>query len=158
MEPLEQRGSLQDLSSRTSGRDRHYIVHFILQEFNQVTRELWADLKATRWKVLALWVILPTWFGSLVFALVWMPLLAIFGGYSDSACRPDGSFSLFRKDYSFWWPSGFFQVTLPVGSYTFAQAKLIDVTWDLVSYSEVPLASHTLYFRTLLFSFGSKLG
>ncbi|KAI0814071.1 hypothetical protein GGR55DRAFT_633933 [Xylaria sp. FL0064] len=34
--------------------------------------------------------------------------------------------------YSYWDISGFFQVTLPLGSFTFTQAKVIDIVWDIV--------------------------
>lgn len=48
-------------------------------------------------------------------------------------CLPDGSFSLSPSLYDVWRPSGFFQITLGSGDFTFGMAKFIDITFDIVS-------------------------
>ena len=57
-----------------------------------------------------------------------------------SACVADGSFSLDPPSYSLWASSGFFQITLAFGTFSFTSAKVVDVVWDVVS------ASHDLAF------------
>ncbi|KAF6794932.1 hypothetical protein CSOJ01_13603 [Colletotrichum sojae] len=91
------------------------------------------DLKAFRWVAFLGWLFLLGWIAGLVFLLV---MLAInptsFSVSKKSACQPDGSFNLFMKGYNMWDISGFFQITVAWGTLTFANAKLIDVVWDVV--------------------------
>lgn len=72
------------------------------------------------------------WF-SLLLALV--IFLACWSSISSaqSSCKPDGSFSPFIDDYRWWSGRGFFQITIWVGSFTFTEAKVIDIFWDIVS-------------------------
>jgi hypothetical protein len=50
-----------------------------------------------------------------------------------SPCLPDGSFSMKPYLYNPWAISGAFEITLAFGTLSFANAKLIDVIWDVVS-------------------------
>jgi hypothetical protein len=70
-------------------------------------------------------------FGSFIFVPVLVSRYTSFRRV-DSACQLDGSFSLYH-DVGYWEISGFFQITLPFGSLTFTQAKVIDIVWDVVS-------------------------
>jgi hypothetical protein len=54
---------------------------------------------------------------------------------NSRASQPDGSFRILPENYSYWSQSGFFQITLGYGTFSFAQAKLVDVSWDVVSSS-----------------------
>lgn len=47
------------------------------------------------------------------------------------SCHPDGIFR-YSQRYSPWAISGLFQITFGFGSMSFSEAKLIDVTWDLL--------------------------
>lgn len=46
-------------------------------------------------------------------------------------CHPDGSFG-YMGDYNRWGIFGFFQITIRSGYLSFTQAKVIDITWDVV--------------------------
>ncbi|KAF2730980.1 hypothetical protein EJ04DRAFT_584472 [Polyplosphaeria fusca] len=50
----------------------------------------------------------------------------------DSACTPDGDFTLYPDRYSYWSSSSFFQITYGSGPLTFAEAKAIDIIWDVL--------------------------
>ncbi|KAH7142700.1 hypothetical protein B0J13DRAFT_503038 [Dactylonectria estremocensis] len=93
-------------------------------------REAWADLRAAKWGRGALWFLLLLWTLTLVCVVITIPIISSLAVVDVSACRPDGSFSPYTG-YSFWDFSGFFQITLPFGSLTFTQAKVIDIVWDL---------------------------
>ncbi|KAI1173350.1 hypothetical protein F4777DRAFT_558166 [Nemania sp. FL0916] len=78
----------------------------------------------SRWPFL----FLALWSVGLAYALVRLGSSIGPGRY---ACRPDGTFSPFWG-YSFWDSSGFFQITLAFGNFTFSEAKILDVAWDIV--------------------------
>ena len=71
------------------------------------------------------------WVGGMVSGLC---LLGI-STYSirDDACSPDGEFTLWPGDFNYWHSSNFFQINFGFGKLTFAQAKAVDVVWDVVS-------------------------
>lgn len=46
---------------------------------------------------------------------------------------PDDSFSINPASYNVWKTSGYFQITLGTGHLSFAVAKFIDVSFDIVS-------------------------
>jgi hypothetical protein len=66
-------------------------------------------------------------------------LLILTASYENTGiCDASGNFNLawFDSTYStpsFWSPSRAFQITLGFGAMSFANAKLIDVAWDIVS-------------------------
>ena len=88
-------------------------------------RDVWDDLRSVKW----------TRVGGVagsVLALVWiLNLMFGFPTNSDSVCKPDGSFSLIAG-YDLMTPSSFFKITLAFGSFTFTEAKIIDIAWDIV--------------------------
>ncbi|KAH6637844.1 hypothetical protein C7974DRAFT_450972 [Boeremia exigua] len=59
-----------------------------------------------------------------------IPLFATFSS-PDTACLPENSFRLHPDTYNGLSSSGFFQITLSSGKLTFAQAKAIDILWDV---------------------------
>ncbi|KAI0857336.1 hypothetical protein F4860DRAFT_517918 [Xylaria cubensis] len=77
----------------------------------------------TRWPLF----FLILWFAGLFTILVILGLLSP----PSAACRPDDTFSIY-KDYSYWDSSGFFQITIAFGSFTFTEVKIIDIAWDVV--------------------------
>ncbi|KAK4168334.1 hypothetical protein QBC43DRAFT_360203 [Cladorrhinum sp. PSN259] len=79
----------------------------------------------------AKWIFLYIWVTALVTLIV---LLSKFGSVSmpHTACRPDRTFSLYKENFSRWPRSTFFEVTVAGGSFSFTQAKMIDITWDLI--------------------------
>ncbi|KAI1737957.1 hypothetical protein F4680DRAFT_426655 [Xylaria scruposa] len=89
-------------------------------------KEAWQDARAdvtTRWPLF----FLVLWFAALFMILVIIAIL-----YPPSAaCRPDGTFSVY-EGYQYWDSSGFFQITLTFGDFTFTQVKVIDIAWDVV--------------------------
>ena len=107
-----------------------YSARFPLTAF----KDLKQDLKSTRWLRGLGWSAGVIWFFGLVVSAVLMGIVALFRA-SDTACQPDGSFRLLPDTYSMWSSTGFFQITLGGGKLTFAQAKVLDIVWDIVSRS-----------------------
>ncbi|XXG98960.1 hypothetical protein Hte_005293 [Hypoxylon texense] len=50
----------------------------------------------------------------------------------SSACRSDGSFNPFLYEYSVWTASGFFEINIGFGNYSFSEVKVIDIFWDIL--------------------------
>jgi hypothetical protein len=104
-------------------------VHSVHAAFQDLAR----DLKATRWVRGFGWLGGVVWFLGLVGSLVVIVTGALTFFRSDGiACQADGTFRLDPRTYSMWSSSGFFQITLGGGTLTFAQAKAIDIIWDVV--------------------------
>ena len=96
--------------------------------------DLKRDLKSTRWLRGLGWFFGIIWVFGLAGTLVLVAVGAVYLFRSDlEACQADGSFRLDPRTYSMWSSSGFFQITLGGGNLTFAEAKAIDVIWDVVS-------------------------
>ncbi|KAK4220626.1 hypothetical protein QBC38DRAFT_176088 [Podospora fimiseda] len=90
-----------------------------------------ANINRPSWQFVTQCAICFLW-TSCIFSLV--TFLIIWGCFPgpSAACRPDNTFSPFADSYNWWSPNGFFEVTLKGGSLTFGQAKLVDVSWDLI--------------------------
>jgi hypothetical protein len=77
------------------------------------------------------------------------PILVLFAKPTDNAgyafCDSEGNFYL-NSGPSFWAPSQAFEITLAFGSFSFSNAKLIDVMWDVVihSYQELGITKLTI--------------
>lgn len=108
-----------------------------LHHIQKVTRNAWQDLKhdlkSTRWLRGWGWTAGIIWFLGLIVSLIFVILIPYFNA-DDNACQPDGGFRLHPETYSTWSSTGFFQITLGGGSLTFAQAKVVDIMWDIVSW------------------------
>lgn len=85
-----------------------------------------------KWTQLGFWILAGIWF-FVLFTLV--ILLGVWGGLpaTGAACKPDGTFSPFSDDYTWWSRASFFEVTLKARPMSFAEVKAIDLAWDLVS-------------------------
>lgn len=94
--------------------------------------QAWNDVRM-RWRRGLLWILYLGIIIGLAISLMFTILSSKTTLYFLGACLPDGRFSLDPDAYDYWKPSGFFQVTLGFGTLTFAQAKIIDVVWDVVS-------------------------
>ena len=49
----------------------------------------------------------------------------------SEVCQPDSGFYIGFDEYDIWNVSGFFQITLGFGKFSFSTAKIIDVGWDV---------------------------
>ncbi|KAK4168335.1 hypothetical protein QBC43DRAFT_296978 [Cladorrhinum sp. PSN259] len=83
------------------------------------------------WKRIGLSLLSFTWFSFVLGLNIFLIIWGVFPS-PPSACKPDNSFSPFADDYTWWSEGSFFEITLKGGSLTFAQAKVIDICWDLM--------------------------
>lgn len=96
--------------------------------------EIRSDFSAVKWNRTGFWLlILSCLVGPLVSTII-LIYLGVTGYQNKQACTPDGKFRLIPLAYTYWGTSGFFQITLRHGDLTFAQAKAIDIVWDVVSH------------------------
>lgn len=87
-----------------------------------------------QWRRLGKWTLFYVWLSILVYAIFTLTILSAWRILSQvGACQPDGKFSAFSDTYNWWSGAGFFQITLAFGKLSFAQAKVVDVIWDMVS-------------------------
>lgn len=89
------------------------------------------DLKSTQWLRGFGWTLGVFWLFGLIVSAIMVGMMSAFTT-TDSACLPDSSFSLRPDTFSMWSSTGFFQITLGGGNLSFAQAKLVDIVWDIV--------------------------
>jgi hypothetical protein len=113
---------------------------FILQPLKTAFQELRDDFRSTRWVRRFGWFsFFVFWCGGLIAAITSIPLSPSYNFIwwpsenTISPCLPNGSFSMEPYLYNPWAISGAFEITLAFGNLTFANAKLIDVIWDVVS-------------------------
>jgi hypothetical protein len=115
------------------------------QQFNRASlwknayRDLCHDLKNARWLRGLGWFSGVIWCFGLVATSIYIGVATL--NITGEACLPDGSFRLRPDQYSFWSSSGYFQITLGGGRLSFTQAKVIDITWDIVSYLTLSFCS-----------------
>lgn len=110
-----------------------------IQNYLGRTKVAWCnlclDLKETRWVRGVGWFLFLCWIAGLVAILFLSKLLDLISGLENSPCQPDNTFSMTPQNYNIWTPSNVFEVTLGMGELSFATAKLIDVIWDGVRFS-----------------------
>lgn len=96
----------------------------------EAARQAWRDLRLARWANFGLWAL---YWSSLaaIFTAILMLSTPLYSAYMfrDTLCRPDGSIG---GEYNFWDFSGFFDISLAAGSFTFTNVKMIDIAWQLV--------------------------
>ncbi|KAJ3525686.1 hypothetical protein NM208_g11532 [Fusarium decemcellulare] len=105
----------------------------ISQSCKRAFQEAWHDLRSVKWHSQGLGCIAFVFIPGLVVMIISLSLLS--GGVigiDDNACLPDEKFSAVRKRFDWWAPKGFFLITIRMGEFDFAAAKLIDVAWDLI--------------------------
>jgi len=103
-------------------------------------RDTCSDVKNLPWKSLILptltHILLCFILSGLIILLCRLPLLPGLI-YSSDTCKPDGTFELSFNRYSLWKRDAVFAINLNFGSYSFNDAKLIDVCWDVVGLEQV---------------------
>ncbi|USP80363.1 hypothetical protein yc1106_07637 [Curvularia clavata] len=88
------------------------------------------DLKSTRWLRGFGWTLGVFWLFGLIVSAIIVGMMSMFIT-TNSACLPDGTFRLRPDTFSMWSSTGFFQITLGGGNLSFAQAKVVDIVWDI---------------------------
>lgn len=102
-----------------------------IRVWQNACQELKDDLKNTRWLRGFGWWVVFIWHAGLVVSAIYIGIATITP--KDTAYQPDGYFTLRPDGYGVWSSSGFFQITLGDGHFTFVEAKVIDIVWDIVS-------------------------
>lgn len=113
---------------------------FILQPLKTAFQELRDDFRSTRCvRGFGWFSFFVFWCGGLITAIAFLTpgYLSYYylrpNNIKISPCLPDGSFGMNPNLYDLWAISGAFEITLAFGNLSFANAKLIDVIWDVVS-------------------------
>lgn len=70
--------------------------------------------------------------GVIVLVVLMSVAPALFFHNMNSACNPNGEFSLSIDQYTPWQGSGIFAINMRFGSLDFWQAKFVDISWDVV--------------------------
>jgi hypothetical protein len=99
--------------------------------FKGAFHDLKRDIKSTQWLRGLGWYTGVIWTFALIAGLIAICVLPRFGN-NDNACPPDRVFRHHPEKYSVWSSTAFFQITLGGGKLSFAQAKVIDVVWDII--------------------------
>lgn len=141
-----------DLQSPTIQRERattgstiHPKTSRFLALWREGHRQAAKDFRA-RWQRCGMWCLVIIWFLVLILSLIALILINTdFTG--ANACLPDGSFSVEPSTYRYSSRSGFFEITLAFGTMTFTQAKVLDVSWDIVSHPRLLKRHGASYFR-----------
>lgn len=102
--------------------------------WNESYRGLIKDLKATEWLRELGWLMGVVWVSFLLASICIISLISF--SSTANACQADDRFRLRPNDFSLWSSTGFFQITLGGGHLTFTKAKVIDISWDIVSGQE----------------------
>ncbi|CAI6257424.1 unnamed protein product [Periconia digitata] len=84
------------------------------------------------WKQWGLRISATFWIASLLGTWIFLIVYSVSPWDGESACVLDGVFTLYPNSNSYWSTAGFFQITLSFSKLTFAQAKVVDVAWDLI--------------------------
>ncbi|KZL67867.1 hypothetical protein CI238_12980 [Colletotrichum incanum] len=100
------------------------------REWEKASSAALRDAKDTHWFATLACLLALGWIAALIFLLYYLGATSLRG--ESDACQPDGSFDVFKSDYTLWSASGFFQITFAWGRFSFADAKAIDVAWDVV--------------------------
>ena len=96
--------------------------------------QVWRDVRAARWGRFALWVLYLCWLGMLLYFLIFVIGIAEGDMFSldSEACRPDGTFTAEVDRFNWWGASGFFQMSLSDGMFTFTEVKVLDIAVQVV--------------------------
>ncbi|KAI1658319.1 hypothetical protein F4813DRAFT_46041 [Daldinia decipiens] len=130
--------SLDSLIVETPPEKRQSIFRKIFTavstQWTRTYRETWSDLRSIGWARAGLWTLFALWTMTVLGFFIF---IALYNSYdfeihNGSACRTDGSFIINSSDYSLWKSSSFFDISLGFGNLTFAEAKVIDISWDIV--------------------------
>jgi hypothetical protein len=131
---MEKLSMLSSLSSWNEDKAPVRGHRTLIRMLKNAYQDLKTDLKKSRWKRGFAWFFGVIWFLGLIVSAVYVGVATLTS--TSTACQPDGSFRLHPESYTLWSSSGFFQITLGGGKLTFAQAKVIDIVWDIVMIPE----------------------
>ncbi|KAJ8106925.1 hypothetical protein OPT61_g9216 [Boeremia exigua] len=109
---------------------RAMILQICVRALRSALQDLKRDIKTTRWLRGLGWTVGVIWFLGLAASGVFISIMPAFTS-DDTACPPDGEFTLYPDRYSMWSWNGFFQITLGGGELSFGQAKVVDIVWDI---------------------------
>ncbi|KAI0111687.1 hypothetical protein F4814DRAFT_460837 [Daldinia grandis] len=103
-------------------------------QWTRTYRETWSDLCAVRWARTGYWSLFALWSATVLGFFIFISLYnsTDFDISDGSACKTDGSFIMDSSNYYPWKSSSFFEISLGFGNLTFAEAKVIDIAWDIV--------------------------
>jgi hypothetical protein len=105
---------------------------FFLEAFDDLKSIV--DWRHSAWRLYTL--LFPLLFVAGVASI--LPLVSSRRLYRVSdACQPDSGFYVGYQEYDIWDLSGFFQITLGFGEFSFSMAKTIDVGWDVSGFDLV---------------------
>lgn len=74
-------------------------------------------------------------FGSLYLFILMSTAPSAFVSDRGLVCKPNGNFSLSFDSYTPWRRDGIFAINMRLGNFDFGLAKVIDIAWDIVSFS-----------------------
>lgn len=100
----------------------------------EAARQSWRDLRAVSWKRFVLLGLYIFWLSMVLGCLAALVANSVSepDDSASQACRPDGSFPTRDGRFDWWAPSGFFQISVASGEYSFANVKIIDIAWQVV--------------------------
>ncbi|KAH8730780.1 hypothetical protein GQ44DRAFT_605883 [Phaeosphaeriaceae sp. PMI808] len=101
------------------------------RNFASAHRQAWRDVKKRGRRGLVWVIFLIVFFGLIKSLQVLLSDPTIIIDNINTACRPDDSFTIGSDAYNWWRARGFFDITMGYGKMTFAQAKAVDVAWDV---------------------------
>ncbi|KAK6220077.1 hypothetical protein QIS74_05579 [Colletotrichum tabaci] len=100
------------------------------RQWKHASVSLLRDARSFHWLAALAWLFALGWVVSLGLLLFYLG--SDYLQWNTAACQPDGNFDVTKRSFSRWSGSGFFQITLAWGRFSFADAKAIDVAWDVV--------------------------
>ncbi|WQF79509.1 hypothetical protein CDEST_04523 [Colletotrichum destructivum] len=100
------------------------------RQWKHASVSLLRDARSFHWFAAFAWLFTLGWTVSLGLLLFYLG--SDYLQWNTAACQPDGNFDVTKRSFSRWSGSGFFQITLAWGRFSFADAKAIDVAWDVV--------------------------
>ncbi|KAK4225139.1 hypothetical protein QBC38DRAFT_531377 [Podospora fimiseda] len=90
-----------------------------------------------RWGYYSFWTLFLIWCQFLLAIFIYLIILSTYASTEENqnfgTCKPGGKFSpWWFGSWSYWSDGGFFEITLGSGKFTFTEAKVIDIFWDLL--------------------------
>jgi hypothetical protein len=119
-------------------------------------KDTWSDVKSFPWRWLGrrfsshiLPLLVTTGMLNLLVLMSLYP--AVFTYDTGESCKPDGTFLLSFDHYTPWKHDAIFAININSGRYTFSEAKLIDICWDVVGRDRIRVPCEFLtYLRALV--------
>ncbi|KAI0543760.1 hypothetical protein F4679DRAFT_567475 [Xylaria curta] len=129
LDSLNMEHRLEDGNSETEFSHSQTATHVVVKRRFQPFHQTIADIQQGR-SNLKLWFLFALFLSTVSFLINVLLYSSI---NLDGHCSVDGSFSPFYFSlHDLWRISDFFQVNIAIGNLTFTQAKVADISWDLV--------------------------